>query len=64
MPVTPQKKTPSQLTSSAKKVFGSIEKGLGCVKTFLTPKKRLYCGLDTPRKVTVCIFDLHIYLFI
>lgn len=58
-PVTPQRKTPSHLSSSAKKVFGSIEKGLECVKTFLTPKKRLYCGSDTPRKVTVCIYNLH-----
>lgn len=42
-------------TSSAKKVFGSIEKGLDRMKNLLTPKKRLYCGLDGPRKVKVCI---------
>ncbi|XP_054706769.1 maternal embryonic leucine zipper kinase-like [Uloborus diversus] len=50
---TPQRRPPRHgATSSAKKVFGSIEKGLDRVKNLLTPKKRMYgCGIEGPKKV-------------
>lgn len=43
-------------SSSAKRVFGSIEKGLDRVRVMLTPRRRLGSGtaaLDAPRKVKV-----------
>lgn len=50
---TPERRPPREMmSSSAKKVFGSIEKGLDKMKTMLTPKKSMYgCGIDMPRKV-------------
>ncbi|GIY28700.1 maternal embryonic leucine zipper kinase [Caerostris darwini] len=48
--MTPKRRPPRQIGSSAKKVFGSIEKGLDCVKNLLTPKKRI-CGTLVPRQV-------------
>ncbi|GIX88101.1 maternal embryonic leucine zipper kinase [Caerostris extrusa] len=47
--MTPKRRPPRQIGSSAKKVFGSIEKGLDCVKNLLTPKKRI-CGTLVPRQ--------------
>ncbi|KFM82499.1 Maternal embryonic leucine zipper kinase, partial [Stegodyphus mimosarum] len=51
--MTPQKRPQRHgMSSSAKKMFGSIEKGLDCVRSLLTPKKRMYgCGTNRPRKV-------------
>ncbi|KAF8782966.1 Maternal embryonic leucine zipper kinase like protein [Argiope bruennichi] len=48
--MTPKRRPPRHIGSSAKKVFGSIEKGLDCVKNLLTPKKRM-CGPLVPRQV-------------
>ncbi|XP_038061168.1 maternal embryonic leucine zipper kinase-like isoform X2 [Patiria miniata] len=41
----------SSLSGSAKKIFGSFEKGLDKVKDFLTPRKWSIPGHDEPRKV-------------
>ena len=43
----------SSLSGSAKKIFGSFEKGLDKVKDFLTPRKWSIPGHDEPRKVKV-----------
>ncbi|KAG8200582.1 hypothetical protein JTE90_000652 [Oedothorax gibbosus] len=49
--VTPKRRPPTRhLGSSAKKVFGSIEKGLENMKNYLTPKKKM-CGMSMPRQV-------------
>ncbi|PRD26032.1 UNVERIFIED_CONTAM: melk [Trichonephila clavipes] len=47
---TPKRQPIRQIGNSAKKVFGSIEKGLDCVRSLLTPKKRM-CGANGPRQV-------------
>ncbi|XP_022244171.1 maternal embryonic leucine zipper kinase-like, partial [Limulus polyphemus] len=54
-PATPDRRAPpTPLSSSARKVFGSIEKGLDRMRTMLTPRKRLGSAsgtVDGPRPV-------------
>ncbi|XP_042894691.1 maternal embryonic leucine zipper kinase isoform X1 [Parasteatoda tepidariorum] len=50
--VTPKRRPPRHAVgSSAKKVFGSIEKGLDCMKNLFTPKKRVCGSMSRPRQV-------------
>ena len=49
----------SGLSGSAKKIFGSFEKGIDKMIDLLSPRRRSNAGLDEPRKVKVC----HHYIF-
>ncbi|XP_071035828.1 maternal embryonic leucine zipper kinase isoform X3 [Parasteatoda tepidariorum] len=52
--VTPKRRPPRHAVgSSAKKVFGSIEKGLDCMKNLFTPKKRVCGSMSRPRQVKI-----------
>ena len=53
----------SSLGGSAKKIFGSFEKGLDKVKDFLTPRKWSIPSHDEPRKVKVKVICMNSLLF-